>query len=107
MGQPPAVQKADPAMRVEARQYTGRIVTIANDKIFDNPVYNYTRYFPYLWEELHIMIKFTANRKTAEEIMLVCNKDDTGNLRKCQICLHRQTTSPRQGRRRYPLRPSI
>lgn len=77
MGQPPAVQNADPAMWVEARQYTGRIVTITNDKIFENPVYNFTRHFPYLWEEMHIMIKYSANRKTAEEIMLKTSRKHT------------------------------
>ena len=43
MGQPPAVQNADPAMWVRARQYTGRVVTVTNDKIFTEPVYNYSR----------------------------------------------------------------
>ena len=32
MGQPPAVQGADPAMWVRSRQFTGRIVTVTNDK---------------------------------------------------------------------------
>jgi small-conductance mechanosensitive channel len=70
MGQPPAVQMADPAMWVQARQYTGRIVTITNDKIFDTPVYNYTREFPYLWEEIHVMIPYSADRKKAEQVLL-------------------------------------
>lgn len=70
MGQPPSVQLADPAMWVEARQYTGRIVTITNDKVFDTPVYNYTREFPYLWEELHVMIPYEADRQRAEHIIL-------------------------------------
>src|SRR5690242_4933555 len=39
-GQPPPVQNADPAMWVRSRQYTGRIVTVTNAKIFDEPVYN-------------------------------------------------------------------
>ncbi len=39
MGQPPPVQSDDPAMWGRARQYTGRIVTITNDKIFETPVY--------------------------------------------------------------------
>lgn len=34
MGQPPAVSSADPAVWVHSRQYTGRIVTVSNDKIF-------------------------------------------------------------------------
>lgn len=70
MGQPAAVQMADPAMWIEARQYTGRIVTITNDKIFDSPVYNYTREFHYLWEEMHVKIPYTADRKKAEQILL-------------------------------------
>ena len=34
MGQPPSVQGADPAMWVHSRQFTGRIVTVSNSKIF-------------------------------------------------------------------------
>ena len=49
MGQPPGAQQDEPSMWVHARQYTGRIVTVSNDKIFDTPVYNYTRDFPYVW----------------------------------------------------------
>ncbi len=70
MGQPPSVQMADPAMWVEARQYTGRVVTITNDKIVDNPVYNYTKEFPFIWEELHIMVPYTTDFKNAEKIIL-------------------------------------
>jgi small-conductance mechanosensitive channel len=70
MGQPPSVQMADPAMWVEARQYTGRLVTVTNDKVFDTPVYNYSRDFPYLWEEMHIMIPYSADRRRAEQILL-------------------------------------
>jgi len=46
MGQPPPVQSDSPAMWVRSRQYTGRIVTVSNSKVFDEPVYNYTREFP-------------------------------------------------------------
>lgn len=70
MGQPPPVQSADPAMWVEARQYTGRIVTITNDKIFDQPVYNFTREFPFLWEEMRVGISYAADRSRAEQVLL-------------------------------------
>ena len=70
MGQPPLVQSADPAMWVHSRQYTGRIVTVSNDKIFDEPVYNYTRDFPYIWEEMTLPITYTADRARAEKILL-------------------------------------
>ena len=70
MGQPPPVQNADPAMWVQSRQYTGRIVTVSNARIFDEPVYNYTREFPYLWEEMSVPIRFNADRDHAERILL-------------------------------------
>ncbi len=70
MGQPPAVQNADPAMWVRARQYTGRMVTLTNDKIFETPVYNYTREFPFIWEEMLIPITYEADMARAETIIL-------------------------------------
>jgi small-conductance mechanosensitive channel len=72
MGQPPSVQGADPAMWVRSRQFTGRIVTVTNDKVFDEPVYNYTREFPFIWEEMTIPIPYRADRARAEAIMLDC-----------------------------------
>ncbi len=41
MGQPTSVRdQADPAMWVLGRQFTGRIVTVSNGMIFDEPVQN-------------------------------------------------------------------
>jgi len=70
MGQPPPVQGADPAVWVHSRQYTGRVVTVTNGKIFEEPIYNYTREFPYLWEEMTLPISYTADRDRAEAILL-------------------------------------
>lgn len=70
MGQPPAVQGADPAMWVKSRQFTGRIVTVANSKIFDEPIYNYTGDFPFIWEEMSLPIAYRDNRQEAERILL-------------------------------------
>ncbi len=70
MGQPPSVQGADPAMWVHSRQFTGRIVTVSNSKIFAEPVFNYTRDFPFIWEEMAIPITYAADRARAEAILL-------------------------------------
>ena len=70
MGQPPSMQSAEPPTWVNARQYTGRIVRVTNDRIFDSPVYNYTREFPYVWEEMHFPIKYTDDRALVERILL-------------------------------------
>jgi small-conductance mechanosensitive channel len=78
MGQPPSVaSQADPAMWVQSRQYTGRIVTVTNDKLFDQPVYNYTRDFPYIWEEIRLPIPYTADRDRAEKILLAAAERHT------------------------------
>ncbi len=69
MGQPPPVQSDEPAIWVAARQYSGRIVTVTNDKIFDEPVYNYTRDFPFLWEEMRLPVPYGADRTRAEAIL--------------------------------------
>jgi small-conductance mechanosensitive channel len=55
---------------VKGRQYTGRIVTVTNDKIFEEPIYNSTRGFPFLWEEIQIPITYAADRARAEAILV-------------------------------------
>jgi small-conductance mechanosensitive channel len=70
MGQSPGEQGDDPSLWVQARQYTGRIVRITNDKVFDSPVYNYTREFPYLWEEIVIPVRYGDPRDRVESILL-------------------------------------
>jgi len=80
MGQPPMVQGADPAMWVRARQYSGRIVTVTNAKIFEEPVYNYTRDFPFIWEEITLAIGYNADRARAEQILLDVAHAHAGHL---------------------------
>lgn len=70
MGQPPPVQNADPAMWVKARQYTGRIVTVSNAKVFDEPVFNYTREFAYIWDEMTVPIAYRDDWKAVERLLL-------------------------------------
>ncbi len=71
MGQPPQVDaNTDPAMWVHSRQFTGRIVTVTNDKVFDEPVYNYTHEFPYIWEEVRLPIRYQDDRTRAEHVLL-------------------------------------
>jgi small-conductance mechanosensitive channel len=69
MGQPEEGEAGDSAW-VHSRQYTGRLVHVSNANIFDDPVYNYTHEFPYIWEEIRLPVPYTANRARAEEILL-------------------------------------
>lgn len=77
MGQPPSVTAASPEMWINGRQFTGRIVTVTNDKIFDTPVYNYTRDFSFIWEEMIFPIKYTQKRDLVENLVLQTVKKHT------------------------------
>ena len=71
MGQPPKVnEQTEPAMWVHSRQFTGRIVTVTNDKVFDEPVYNYTHEFPYIWDEINVPIHYAEDYKKADKLLL-------------------------------------
>jgi small-conductance mechanosensitive channel len=70
MGQAPGEQSDTPSMWVKARQYTGRLVRVTNDKVFDSPVYNYTRDFPFVWEEITIPIRYQDDYRVVERILL-------------------------------------
>jgi small-conductance mechanosensitive channel len=86
MGQ---VANADPAMWVKSRQFTGRIVTVSNAKVFDEPVYNYTRDFPYIWDEIRAFIRYGADRARAEEILLAAARDHALGPAKVSAEAHR------------------
>jgi len=70
MGAPPPSKNENQDTWINARQYTGRIVSLTNDKIFDNPVFNYTREFPYMWDEIVLPVKYDADYRRAESILL-------------------------------------
>jgi small-conductance mechanosensitive channel len=69
MGQSPR-EETDDKSWVRSRQFTGRIVTVTNDKVFDCPVYNYTHEFSYIWDEISIPVHFRQDFAKAEKIIL-------------------------------------
>jgi small-conductance mechanosensitive channel len=69
MGESPR-EKDDDKSWVRSRQFTGRIVTVTNDKVFDCPVYNYTHEFAYIWDEISIPVAFHQDFAKAEQIIL-------------------------------------
>jgi small-conductance mechanosensitive channel len=80
MGQAPAEQGDDPSIWVKGRQYTGRLVRVTNDKIFDSPVYNYTRDFPFVWQEITIPIRYQDDYRAVERILLEVASRKTGEI---------------------------
>nr|MDQ6930682.1 mechanosensitive ion channel family protein [Candidatus Eremiobacteraeota bacterium] len=75
------VQSAAPAMWVTGRQFTGRIVSVSNSVIFTEPVYNYSRDFPLIWEEMTLPIAYSDDRTRAEHILLDVAESHTKELR--------------------------
>ncbi len=55
---------------VGADQSTGRIIHIPNGQVFSEPLANYTRGFPYIWNEIPVMVTFESDWEAAKEILL-------------------------------------
>ncbi|MFP5331324.1 MAG: mechanosensitive ion channel family protein [Acidimicrobiia bacterium] len=54
---------------VDADQSTGRLVHVPNGRVFSEPLTNYTEGFPYLWDEITVMVTFESDWKAAERIV--------------------------------------
>jgi small-conductance mechanosensitive channel len=75
---------------IHGRLHTGRIVTVTNDKIFEEPVYNSTRDFPFLWEEIRIPITYAADRVAAEKILLAAAEEESVDAQKLAESLRKR-----------------
>ncbi|RBW69977.1 mechanosensitive ion channel family protein [Bacillus taeanensis] len=64
---------------VDGDLYNGRIVKVANSFVFKEPLYNYSSYFPFLWDEIKIPIKYGSSYSAAKEIISNVGKEVTGN----------------------------
>lgn len=70
MGEPRAFGETKSESWVGGRQYTGRIVAVSNKMTFTQPVFNFTASFEYIWEELTIPVRHSADWRRAEQILL-------------------------------------
>jgi small-conductance mechanosensitive channel len=70
MGEEPKEQADSPAVWVGSRQYTGRLVAVPNAVVFDQPVYNYSREFPFIFEEMRLPVSYSDDWERAEQILL-------------------------------------
>ena len=70
MGQPAGDEDDSVPVWVDARQYTGRVVTVTNSAVFDEPIFNYSREFTFLWEEIRVQITHDSDHALAERILL-------------------------------------
>jgi len=54
---------------VGGRQYTGRVVTVSNKATFTHPVYNYSSFFEYIWEEIEVAIPHHEDWRGASRVL--------------------------------------
>ncbi len=55
---------------VTSDNYSGRIVKLSNAFVFKGPVYNYSKDFPFIWDELDIMIRYKSDLEITKQIMI-------------------------------------
>lgn len=59
-------------------QATGRIVQFSNSRIFgDTAVFNYTRNFSYIWDEIKLPVTYASNLKVTKEILVEAGTEYT------------------------------
>jgi small-conductance mechanosensitive channel len=64
---------------IKADLPTGRLVRVANSKVFKEPIYNYSADFPFLWDEVVIPIKYGSDYILARDIMRRVLDEVVGN----------------------------
>ena len=55
---------------VSSDNYSGRIVKLSNAFVFKGPVYNYSRDFPFVWDEFNIPIRYGSDVELAKSIVV-------------------------------------
>ncbi len=55
---------------VAADQSTGRMIHVPNASVFSQPLANYTAAFPFIWNELPVLVTFESDWRKAKEMLL-------------------------------------
>ena len=85
---------------VNADQYTGRVVSIANRAVFSDPLFSYSQHWHCLWDEITIPVTYTSNWRRAQELMLAHAEEYSSHfLVEAEAELDRM-------RERYPVHPT-
>lgn len=85
----------DESTWVKGRQHTGRMVAISNKATFTDPVYNFSSFFDFIWEEMQVLVPFHEDRDSAAAILA----EEAENLSDVDEALEQMS----QLRRRFPV----
>src|SRR5680860_393719 len=67
---------------VGSDNYSGRIVKISNAFVFKGPIKNYSMDFPFIWDELNILITYGSDVELAKKIVLETAKEQLSEYTK-------------------------
>lgn len=65
---------------VQADQSTGRLIHVPNAKVFTEPLANYVTGFPYLWNEMRVLLTFESNWRKAKHLITELASDLTVDI---------------------------
>ncbi|WP_308992860.1 mechanosensitive ion channel family protein [Mariniflexile litorale] len=55
---------------VSSDNYSGRIVKLSNAFVFKGPIYNYSKDFPFIWDELELPIRYGSDMDLTKSIII-------------------------------------
>ena len=55
---------------ISSDNYSGRIVKLSNAFVFKGPVYNYSKDFPFVWDEFNLPIRYGSDIELAKTIVI-------------------------------------
>jgi small-conductance mechanosensitive channel len=55
---------------VTSDNYSGRIVKLSNAFVFKGPIYNYSKDFPFIWDEFNLPIRYGSDIELAKSIII-------------------------------------
>lgn len=61
---------------VSSDNYSGRIVKLSNAFVFRGPIYNYSKDFPFIWDEIDLPIRYGSDIELAKEIVIRVAKEN-------------------------------
>jgi small-conductance mechanosensitive channel len=65
---------------MQGETFTGRVALVPNGLIFDQPVYNYTRDTPYIWDEVTNLVTYESDIDKAKQYMLEAANEVVGDI---------------------------
>ncbi len=70
---------------VSSDNYSGRIVKLSNAFVFRGPVYNYSKDFPFIWDEFDLPIRYGSDLELAKKIVIQVASEELSKYVKASI----------------------